>query len=489
MIRSLYQYQTGLFTDFYELTMAYGYFKHQMQDTEAVFSLFYRSNPFHSGYVIACGLEQVIDYLKNFTFSDEDIAFLAEQKGTDGGPLFDKPFLDYLKNFVFSCDVYAVPEGTVVFPYEPLLTIHGSLIQAQILETALLNIINFQSLIATKASRVCRAAQGDPVLDFGLRRAQGPDGGLSATRASYIGGCTGTSNVLAGRLFDIPVKGTHAHSWVMAFDNEVEAFKAYADAMPGNCILLTDTYNTLQGIKHAIDRGLDLKEKGFRLIGIRLDSGDLATLSKQARKMLDQAGLQDAAIVASNELDEYVIEDLKNKGASVDLWGVGTKLVTSYDQPALGGVYKLTALKNKHGVWQYKLKLSEEPSKISDPGLLQVKRYYDGEKPMADMIYHVNDEQEEYSEIANRQNGMRMGVFRNKHYKDLLIPVFRQGKCVYTSPDIHAIRENAEKQLSNFSDKYKLLHEPETYAVGLHKTLYNKKHDVIKQIKAEEWGT
>ncbi len=336
----------ALLTDLYEITMAYGYWKERLFDREGAFHLTFRQSPFKSGYAIACGLSYVIEYLRDLRFSDDDLQYLRTLKGNDEQPLFEDAFLDFLKQLRFTIDLWAVPEGTVVFPNEPILRVTGPLLQCQLLESSLLNMINFQTLVATKSARVCQAARGRPVIEFGLRRAQGIDGGIAAARAAYIGGCVGTSNVLAGKLFHIPVMGTHAHSWVMSFDSELDAFRAYADAMPNNCVFLVDTYDSLQGTRNAAAVGKELAAKGHKLVGIRLDSGDLAYLSIEARKILDEAGFPDAAIVASNELDEHVINSLKDQGAQINVWGVGTRLVTAYDQPALGGVYKLSALRD-----------------------------------------------------------------------------------------------------------------------------------------------
>ena len=309
-----YNQSLSLLTDFYQITMAYGYWKAKVNSKEAVFHMFFRNNPFKGGFTIACGLEYVIDYLENFSFDKTDVAYLASLRGNDGKPVFEKGFLDYLGDLKFECDVDAVPEGTVVFPHEPLIRVQGPIIQSQILETVLLNIINFQTLIATKAARMLIASQGEPILEFGLRRAQGIDGALAASRAAYIGGCSATSNVLAGKLFGIPARGTHAHSWVMSFDDEIEAFKEYAKALPNNCVFLVDTYDTLEGVKRAVDAGKWLRRQGHELIGIRLDSGDLAYLSIEARKILDAEGFPDAKIIASNELDENIIVSLKTRG-------------------------------------------------------------------------------------------------------------------------------------------------------------------------------
>src|SRR5215213_2354655 len=353
----LYGQSLSLLTDLYQLTMAYGYWKLGRGEQEAVFHLTFRKHPFAGGFTVACGLHAVIDYLRALRFDESDVGYLATLKGNDGRPLFDRKFLDYLRDMRFTCDIDAIPEGTAVFPHEPLVRVKGPILQAQIIETPLLNLVNFQTLIATKAARVCLAARGEPVLEFGLRRAQGIDGALSASRAAYVGGCAATSNVLAGRLFGIPVKGTHAHSWVMSFEDEREAFQEYAEALPNNCVFLADTYDTLEGVRRAAEVGKKLRARGHEMVGIRLDSGDLAYLSIEARKILDEAGFPRAAILASNDLDENLIASLKEQGAKVNVWGVGTKLVTAYDQPALGGVYKMAAIRAKDGkAWEHKVK-------------------------------------------------------------------------------------------------------------------------------------
>jgi len=360
----------ALLTDLYELTMAYAYWKSGTADKEAVFYHSFRTPPFESGFTISCGLASALEYLNRFQFSDSDLAYLGSIRGQDGRPLFDRHFLEFLKRLRLTCDMDAVPEGTFVFPQEPLVRVQGPIIQAQILETALLNFLNFQSLIATKAARVCIAAQGDPVIEFGLRRAQGVDGGLTGSRAAYIGGCASTSNLLAGKLYGIPVAGTHAHSWVMSFDSELQAFSEFAKALPNNAVFLVDTYNSLEGVRHAVEVGRQMRARGQALAGIRLDSGDLAFLSRQARKILDDAGFTAAVIIGSNDLDEYLIESLKQQRAAIGCWGVGTRLITGYDHPALGGVYKLSAIRNANGGWDYKVKVSEQAAKITNPGIL-----------------------------------------------------------------------------------------------------------------------
>ncbi|MFT6178626.1 MAG: nicotinate phosphoribosyltransferase [Akkermansiaceae bacterium] len=361
-----------LLTDLYQLTMGYGYWKNEMANREAVFHLFYRRAPFGGEAAIVASTAPAADFLHNLTFTEKELSYLATLTGSDDQSLFCHGYLDHLRNLDWQLEVDALPEGELAFPNEPILRVRGPLLQCQLVETALLNLVNFQTLIATKAARLCDAAEGEPVLEFGLRRAQGPDGGMSASRAAYLGGCVATSNVLAGMEYGIPVKGTHAHSWVMSFDTEPEAFDAYADAMPNNAVLLVDTYDTLKGVRNAIQTGLKLRKKGHALQGIRLDSGDLAALSIGARQLLDEAGFPDTQIIASNDLDDDKIRRLKAAGARIDIWGVGTQLVTSADQPALGGVYKLGAIRNKNYDWQYRIKLSNDLIKVSNPGILQI---------------------------------------------------------------------------------------------------------------------
>jgi nicotinate phosphoribosyltransferase len=485
ILKKLYSGSLSLLTDLYQLTMAYGYWKAGMTEQEAVFNLFFRKNPFAGGYTIACGLDYVVDFLRNFHFSADDLAYLATLSGSDGRPLFEAGFLDYLARLRFTCDVDAVEEGTVVFPQEPLLRIRGPLIQGQLVETPLLNILNFQSLIATKAARVCMAAQGEPVLEFGLRRAQGIDGGLAASRAAFIGGCTATSNVLAGKLFGIPVRGTHAHSWVMSFPNEREAFSSYAKAMPNNAVFLVDTFDTLEGVKNAIEVGRELEAQGYKMSGIRLDSGDLAYLSIKARKLLDEAGFAHCNIVASNDLDENIINSLKQQEARINVWGVGTKLVTAYDQPALGGVYKIAAIRNAAGEWDYKLKLSEQAIKISNPGILQVRRYYDeAGLCLADMIYNEEQPPGAQATIIDPLDGTRRkNVDAQLPHTDLLKPIFVQGEAVYHSPDIGAIQHRAQAELASLHGSIKRFTNPHQYPVGLEKQLYELKTNLILKLR------
>ncbi len=434
--------------------MSYGYYKNQKQDQEAIFHLFFRKNPFKGNYAIACGLEHIIDLLENFHFSQEDIEYLGSLKGNDYKSLFDKDFLIYLGELKFSCDLDAVPEGTPIFPHEPVLRIRGPIIECQILETILLNIINFQTLIATKASRIKAAAGNDLVMEFGLRRAQGIDGALTASRGAFIGGCDSTSNVLAGKLFGIPVKGTHAHSWVMSFADELESFEAYAQAMPNNCVFLVDTYSTLEGVKKAIIVAQKLRKKGHEILGIRLDSGDMTELSIKARELLDGAGFPEANIVASNDLDEYAIKKMKAAGAKVNIWGIGTKLVTAYDQPALGGVYKLSAIREKaDGEFEYRIKLSEDFIKVSNPGSLQVKRIEEDGLYKEDILFNTLDE--------------------DATEEGLLVPIFKKGKLVYSLPTIQEIQAYAKEELA------KLPHHE--YSVKLDSKLEKLKLSLMKK--------
>jgi nicotinate phosphoribosyltransferase len=483
-LAALYRHSLGLLTDLYQLSMAQGYWKSGLAEREAVFHLFFRKLPFNGGFALAAGLESVLDYLENFHFSREDRAYLGELTGNDGKPLFDKNFLDYLGELKLRCEVSAMPEGSLAFPHEPLLRVRGPLLQAQILETTLLTLVNFQTLIATKAARVCLAAGNAPVLEFGLRRAQGMDGGLSASRAAYLGGCAATSNVLAGRLYGIPVKGTHAHSWVMSFDSEMEAFEAYAQAMPNNCIFLVDTYDTEQGVERAVEAARALRQAGHEMVGIRLDSGDLAALSRRAREILDQGGFPQAKIVASSDLDEYLIRDLNAQGAKIDLWGVGTKLATAYDQPALGGVYKLTAIRDRQGHWQAKLKLSNDLIKVSNPGILQVRRFRHQGRYVADMLY------DELARPLEWQTGVDQNapdcpllVPADSEGEDLLAPVMREGKRLQAPLALASMREYAQAQLAALPDACKRLDQPERYPVLLEPGLYQAKLRLMEQAK------
>jgi nicotinate phosphoribosyltransferase len=484
MINRLYDTSLGLLTDLYQLTMAYGYWKSGKAEQEAVFNLYFRKHPFQGGFTIACGLSSVIDYLNEYRFEEDDLEYVASLTGNDGEKLFEPEFLNYLRKMELKCSVDAVPEGTVVFPNEPLLRIQGPILQCQLLETPLLNLINFQSLIATKAARMRLIAKEDTLLEFGLRRAQGPDGGMTASRAAYIGGFDATSNVLAGKLYGIPVKGTHAHSWVMSFDSELESFETYARYMPNNVTLLVDTYDSLVGVKHAIQVGNQLRERGYDLGAIRLDSGDLAYLSIEARKLLDEAGFKETGIVASNDLDEYIIDSLKIQGSRINIWGIGTKLVTAYDQPALGGVFKLAAIRNEKGEWDYKLKLSEQAIKVSTPGIQQVRRFKDAKGFVSDMIYNIETSPDGKSTMVDPYDFTKNRSFPdNSTYEDLLMPVFEQGQLIYTLPSIHETRDRVQGQLSHFHNGIKRFVNPHTYPVGLEQQLFDLKTDLILKLR------
>jgi nicotinate phosphoribosyltransferase len=480
----------ALLTDMYQLTMAYGYWKAGIAEREAVFHLFFRENPFHGGLTLSCGLSDCVKYLHGFRFGDHDTAYLAELRGGDDKPLFEAAFLDYLRELRPRLDVEAIPEGSVVFPQEPLLRVRGPILQAQLVETALLNIVNFQSLIATKAARVCLAAQGDPVVEFGLRRAQGVDGAITASRAAFVGGCAATSNLMAGKLFGIPVRGTHAHSWVMSFDSELDAFNAYADALPNNAFFLVDTYNSLAGVRHAVEAGRRLEKSGRRLGGIRLDSGDLAYLSIEARKILDAAGFKDAQILASNDLDEHLITSLKQQGAAINVWCVGTKLVTAYDQPALGGVYKLSALRKGDGTWEHKIKLSEHSAKVSNPGMLQVRRFHQGHEFIGDAIFDELRPVPESFTIVDPQDATRRKLMpQDAQWEDLLTPVLRHGQPVREQPALEMIRQRVQRQLAMLHPGIKRFENPHQYPAGLELGLHELKTELILAAKKENSST
>jgi nicotinate phosphoribosyltransferase len=479
-LEHLYGRGLALLTDLYQLTMVHGYLDAGLADHEAVFHLHFRKNPFAGGYAIACGLHTAIEVIEGFGFDQTDLDYLAALTGNDDQPLFGRAFLDWLGGLALCCDVDALPEGTPVFPMEPLVRVRGPLIQCQLLETVLLNCVNFETLIATKAARICQAARGEPVLEFGLRRAQGTDGAVTASRAAYLGGCAATSNLLAGKLFDIPVRGTHAHSWVMSFDEELAAFEAYAAAMPNNCVFLVDTYDTLTGVEHAIDAGRRLRARGHEMIGIRLDSGDLNYLSVEARRMLDEAGFADAVIVASNDLDEHVIQSLQEQGAAIGVWGVGTKLATAYDQPALGGVYKLSAIRAPGGAWRHKVKLSEQKIKISNPGVLQVRRFFDADGPVADCIWdELTGIGAECQLVDPMDPARRKCVSGGCRHEDLLVPIFRGGARCYQAPTLHQARDRARAQLAAFDAGVKRFLHPHQYPVGLELGLHKIKTDLI----------
>lgn len=476
---------SALLTDFYQLSMAYAYWKAGLDQKEAVFHLFFRKPPFQGGFTVAAGLESVIHYLESFQFQESDLDYLASIKGGDNAPFFSSDFFSYLRNLRFTCDIDAVPEGTVVFPQEPLIRVKGPLLQCQLLESPLLNLMNFPTLIATKAARICIAADGDEVFEFGLRRAQGVDGALTASRASYIGGCDATSNTLAGKIYGIPVKGTHSHSWVMVFDDELSSFKTYAECLPDNCVFLVDTYNTIKGVENAIEVGKMLKSKGKPFVGIRLDSGDLAYLSIQARRMLDSAGFPETKIFASNELDEVVISELKRQGAKITVWGVGTHLVTGKGQAALDGVYKISAIRDSHENWRYTLKLSEQLLKVSNPGLLQVRRFKKEGEYLGDAIYDENSSIQGNCHLVDPLDATREKIFpKDLEYEDLLIPIFRGGKLVYSLPALSEIRQKTQKELGKFPVGIKRFLNPHQYIVGMEKGIHDEKVRLIKKTRS-----
>ncbi len=477
---------SALTTDLYEVTMACGYWRAGVRNHEAVFQVTFRENPFGGEFTVACGLATAIDFLRTFHFGDGEIDYLASQRGNDHKPLFDSGFLDHLRGLRLTCDIDAIPEGTLVFPNEPLIRVTGPIIQCQLLETALLNMLNFQSLIATKAARVCRAAENDAVIEFGLRRAQGVDGGLSGARAAYIGGCAGTSNLQAGQRYGIPVSGTQAHSWIMFFERESEAFETYAKALPNNCVFLVDTYNSLDGVRRSIEVAKQLRKGGHKMIGVRLDSGDRVALSIEARKMLNQAGFPDAKIVCSGDLDERVIADMKRRGAKIDIWGVGTKLTTGQPDAALGGIYKLGAVRSPGEQWQYRIKLSDDPAKMSCPGSLQVRRFChpDG-RFIADAIYETDHAMSEPCVIVDLENEKQTEIPARTEYSDLLVPVFRKGELVYQPPTIEASREHARKQLSCLPPDVVGLENPRPYTVGLEKSLHDLRSRLIARAKEQ----
>lgn len=455
-----------LLTDHYQLTMACAYWRRQMAEQESVFHLFFRRHPFRQNYTIACGLARIVEFIQQWQFTSVEIDYLRTLRSPQGSILFEEEFLHYLSQLRFIGDIDAMIEGSIVFPNEPILRIKAPIIQCQLLETALTNYLQFSSLVATKSAQICQTASPDAVIEFGLRRAQGPDGGLMASRAAYIGGCAGTSNVLAGQYYQIPLMGTQAHSWVMAFPDEVSAFEAFAQAMPDNVIFLVDTYHTIEGVQHAIAVGKALKKNQHALLGIRLDSGDLLTLSRTARQLLDEAGFQTTKILASGDLDEQTIHQLKAQKAPIDIWGVGTRLVTCYEKPALDMVYKLSAIKNTHQTWDYKIKISDSSEKTTIPGIQQIRRYFHHKQWVGDVLFDENlgvDDQNFTSPYDQIQ--------------DLLIPIFRQGKQIYDLPETAIIRDYCLNQVKSYlksnTKDYKIQLEP--HLAMLQKTLIEKK--------------
>lgn len=464
-----------LLTDLYQLTMMYGYSKNKQMDKEAIFDVFYRG--VGNNYAIACGLEQVIDYITNLHFEEEDIEYLRSLQ------LFDEEFLSLLRDFKFTGSIYAVEEGTVVFPQEPILTVKARLFEAQLVETAILCILNHQTLIATKTAKIVYATKGGAVAEFGLRRAQGPDAGIYGARAAMIAGCSSTSNVLAGKMFDVPVSGTHAHSWVMSFPTELEAFRAYADMYPSKCLLLVDTYDTLKsGVPNAIKVFNELRAKGYEPVGIRLDSGDLAYLSIEARKMLDEVGFENVKIFASGDIDENVLQSLSTQNARIDCWGIGTKLITSADCPSLGGVYKLAAIE-QDGVLTPKMKMSDTPGKITNPGFKKIVRLYDNatNKAIADIICMKDENFEGLDEIEifHPDFTWKRKKVTNFHYKELNKDIIIDGKVVYKSPSVKEIAEYHKQSFGEFWNEYKRMLNPHIYKVDLSKKLFELKQKLL----------
>lgn len=470
-----------MMTDLYQLTMMYGYYKCGMRDNIATFDMFYRAKGESTHYAIMAGVEQLVDYIENLKFDDEAIAYLRSLN------IFDEDFLTELSNFKFHGDIQAVPEGTIVFSNEPLIRVTAPIFEAQLIETALLTIINHQTLIATKASRVVQAAEGGVIMEFGLRRAQGPDAGIYGARAAVIGGCAGTSNVLTGQMYDIPVMGTHAHSWVMSFPSELEAFRKYAEMFPTSCTLLVDTFDTLRsGVPNAITVFKEMRERGYEGKAIRLDSGDLAYLSREARKMLDEAGFPDVKICASGDLDENLIRDLKLQGAAIDTWGVGTKLITSEDCPSLGGVYKLSA-ECIDGRVVPKMKISENPVKITNPGVKKLYRIYDGETGMAvaDLIALDHEEYDTSKPLTiyDPINTWKSMTLTNYTMKELHVPLFKNGEKVYQSPSLMEIQQHCKDDLATFWDQYKRILNPHRYKVDLSDSLWMLKNSMLQQFR------
>lgn len=480
--RKIYGCNLALATDLYELTMAQGYWKAGLNETEAVFHLFFRKNPFNGGFAIAAGLTFLIELLSEFKFTQEDLNYLSRLKGNDGQPLFTSDFLDFLSKFKFECDVDAVREGTIVFPFEPVVRIKGKIIQAQVIETIVLNIMNFHSLIATKSARVCEVAGTTPVIEFGMRRAHSPGGAIGASWSAYIGGCESTSNVLAGKLFDIPVRGTHAHSWVLCFDSELDAFLTYAKVMPNNGVFLVDTYNTIEGVKNAVIAGRELVKNGYNFFGIRIDSGDPVTLSKEARKILDESGFPNTKIIVSGDLDEYTILNLKRNNAPIDIFGVGTRLATAFDEPALGGVYKLSMVKHKDRKWRYKMKISDDSTKSSLPGILQIRRFREDDFYCGDVIYDIQTGFEDVTLETNVGN-CRAADLKKLNYEDLLIPILTKGEPVYTPPQAKEIREFVKHELKKFKPGVKSIENPEIYPIYFEKRLIELKNRLLQENK------
>ncbi|MGL5439122.1 MAG: nicotinate phosphoribosyltransferase [Filifactoraceae bacterium] len=471
----------SMLTDFYQFTMMNGYLKTNSQNDVMIFDLFYRKNPSNGGYAIACGIDQIIDYIENLEFTDDDIDYLKKLK------IFDLDFINELKNFKFSGEIYAVEEGSFVFPNEPIIRVKARAFEAQLIETTMLSIINFQTLIATKASRICQVAGSDPIVEFGLRRAQGPHAGLYGARAAVIGGCVATSNVLAGKMFNIPVMGTHAHSWVQKFDNELEAFRAYAKAYPSTTVLLLDSYDTINsGLPNAITVFKELRKDGYEPLGVRIDSGDLEYLSKEIRSKLDEEGFQNVGITASNDLDEFTIIDLKSQGAKINSWGVGTKLITSSDCPSLGGVYKLSAVE-ENGVITPKIKISESPEKINNPGYKKVYRIFNSKNNKAEVdLISLEHEQIDFNQpltVFHPIHTWKKKTFTEYYAVELLKPLFINGKCIRKKKDTMEYKAYVEQQKKQFWPQYLRTSNAEPFKVDLSKELWKLKSDLLDKHK------
>ncbi len=473
----------ALNTDLYELTMAQGFWESGLVDTQACFNVFFRENPFDGGYAVACGMGQIADLVENFTFDDDALSYLASVPAPGGGRMFKEGFIDYLRDFHLDVDVWAIPEGDIVFPREPMVRVQGPIIDCQLLETALLNLVNFQTLVATKTARVVQSAQGHPVSDFGLRRAQGPDGGLAVARASYVGGASSTSNVLAGKIYGIPVFGTHAHSWVMAFPSELEAFRAFAKSMPKNCVLLVDTYDVRKGIQNAITVAKEMEERGERLAAIRIDSGDLAKLSKLARKEFDEAGLPYVKISVSNDLDEYTIQSLFAQGAPLDSFGVGTKLATCDPQPSLGGVYKLSATKPAGAEeWTPVIKLSEMSYKRTIPGIQHIRRFTDAEGvPVGDMIVDDSVATENPTTIVDIMDPDYTYDVAGYESHELLEQVVAGGKRTECQQTLEQSKHRCREALMHLDPAVKRFLNPQIYPVGMEPGLAKLRSDLARE--------
>ncbi|MBC8587335.1 nicotinate phosphoribosyltransferase [Paratissierella segnis] len=471
-----------MLADFYEFTMGNGYIQNGIEEKYAYFDMFFRSIPDNGGFAIMAGVEQLIEYLKNLKFNNEDIAYFRSKN------IFSEEFLDYLRDFEFKCDVWAVPEGTPIFPQEPIVIVRGPVLQAQLVETMILLTVNHQSLIATKTNRIVRAAKGRQVIEFGSRRAQGYEAAILGARAAYIGGCIGTANTIVDRDFDIPALGTMAHSWIQMFPTELDSFKAYAKVYPDNCYLLVDTYNTLRdGIPNAIKTFNEVVlPLGYRPKGIRIDSGDIAYLSKEARKMLDEAGFPDCTIMASSSLDEYTIRDLINQGAKIDSFGVGERLITAKSEPIFNGVYKLTAMEEE-GKIVPKIKISENVGKITTPGFKQIYRLYsrDTNKAIADVITLHDEEINDNKpyEIFHPLFTWKRKKVENFYARKLLVQIFDKGENVYDSPNVHDIKKYCNEQIDTLWDEVKRFEKPHEYFVDLSQELWNIKDELLKRHK------